>query len=230
MAEKVLKEGHDDIVKAEKELDGIVGEIVGDISKAIHKNEKKEKEQAPVEQEVVESVATEETTVVETPIVEMAPPVVEEPVIEEPVEEPIIEEEIIVEEEEDLFTVEETEAMKALAEMGRVFDDEDEAKLIKLTEDLTAWINKYAPTFDDPEALLFEVTSSLITEDMEQGKQEDEPIIQPESAFEQSSAITITFSFGDNQDWFIFEQTLPQPQEQQEFEIVYDFDIDNVWA
>ena len=89
MAEKVLKEGHDDIVKAEKELDGIVGEIVGDISKAIHKNEKKEKE-APVEQRVVESVATEETIVIETPIVEMAPPVVKEPVIEEPVEEPII--------------------------------------------------------------------------------------------------------------------------------------------
>lgn len=50
--------------------------------------------------------------------------------------------------------------------MGRVFDDEDEERLIKLTEDLTAWINKYAPTFDDPEALLFEVTTSLVTEEM----------------------------------------------------------------
>ena len=50
--------------------------------------------------------------------------------------------------------------------MGRVFDDEDEERLIKLTEDLTAWINKYASTFDDPEALLFEVTTSLVTEEM----------------------------------------------------------------
>ena len=106
--------------------------------------------------------------------------------------------------------------MKALAEMGRVFDDEDEAKLIKLTEDLTAWINKYAPTFDDPEALLFEVTSSLVTEEMEEGKV-DEPVapVEPESVFEQQggSSITITFSFGDNEEWFIFEQTNMAPEE-----------------
>lgn len=56
--------------------------------------------------------------------------------------------------------------MQSLADMGRLFDDEDEAKMIKLTEDLTAWINKYAPTFEDPEGLLFEVTASLVTEEM----------------------------------------------------------------
>ena len=58
--------------------------------------------------------------------------------------------------------------MSALADMGRLFDDEDEERMIQLTKDLTAWINKYAPTFDDPEALLFEVTTSLVTEDMEE--------------------------------------------------------------
>jgi hypothetical protein len=55
----------------------------------------------------------------------------------------------------DIFSIEEKQAMQALADMGRIFDDEDEAKMVKLTEDLTAWINKYAPTFEDPEALLF---------------------------------------------------------------------------
>ena len=182
MAEKVLHESHDDIVKAEKELDNIVGEIVGDISKAIHKNDKKKEASVKQEEEVVVETVAEEpqtaetTTTVDTPVVEMAPPVEETHVFGQLVEEePIVEEPIV--EEEDLFTVEETEAMKALAEMGRVFDDEDEAKLIQLTEDLSAWINKYAPTFDDPEALLFEVTSSLITEEMEQGSKDEEPVI-----------------------------------------------------
>lgn len=56
--------------------------------------------------------------------------------------------------------------MQTLADMGRVFDDKDEAKMNQLTESLTAWINKYASKFDDPEHLLFEVTSSLMTEEM----------------------------------------------------------------
>ena len=56
--------------------------------------------------------------------------------------------------------------MKTLAEMGILYDDEDEAKMIKLTEDLTEWINKYASTFEDPEHLLFEITSSLISDDI----------------------------------------------------------------
>ena len=64
------------------------------------------------------------------------------------------------------FSLEEIEAMKTLAEMGRLYDDEDEAKMTQLTEDLTKWINKYASTFDDPEHLLFEVTSSLIPDEM----------------------------------------------------------------
>ena len=84
--------------------------------------------------------------------------------------------EIEEEQEESIFDIEEREMMKTLADMGRVFDDEDEERLTKLTEDLTAWINKYAPTFDDPEALLFEVTTSLVTEEM----QELEPELLPE--------------------------------------------------
>jgi len=123
---------------------------------------------ASVQEEVVEVVEPEPVPeeVVEIEIVEEEPKP-EPATIEEPIEEPILE---VVEEEDeelDLFTVEETEAIMALAEMGRVFDDEDEARLVKLTEDLTAWLNKYAPTFDDPESLLFEVTSSLVTEEMQ---------------------------------------------------------------
>lgn len=90
--------------------------------------------------------------------------VVEVEVVEEPVEViEVIEEPVIV---ESIFSIQEREAMQSLADMGRLFDDEDEAKMIKLTEDLTAWINKYAPTFEDPESLLFEVTASLVTEEM----------------------------------------------------------------
>jgi len=68
--------------------------------------------------------------------------------------------------------------MKTLAEMGRLYDDEDEAKMTQLTEDLTQWINKYASTFDDPEHLLFEVTSSLISNEMTEEVQAEEPITQ----------------------------------------------------
>lgn len=87
--------------------------------------------------------------------------------------------------------------------MGRIFDDEDEARMIKLTEDLTAWINKYAPTFEDPEALLFQVTASLVTEEMEMMETIPEPTPEvpetiEEPVYEQGTAITITFSFGDN--------------------------------
>ena len=56
--------------------------------------------------------------------------------------------------------------MKTLADMGRLFNDEDQARMIKLSEDLTDWINKYAPTFDNPEEVLFEVTAPLISEDL----------------------------------------------------------------
>ena len=38
--------------------------------------------------------------------------------------------------------------------------------------------------------------------------------------------MTITFTFGDNNDWFVFEQTI-MPVEQ---EIVYiEFDTENLW-
>ena len=122
--------------------------------------------------------------------------------------------------------------MKTLAEMGRLFDDEDEARMNKLTEDLTAWINKYAPSFDDPESLLFEVTSALVSEDMQ-----EQEVANPEPASEdtiyleplQGTAITITFSFGDNQDWFVFEQT-NQVMPEDAFNFGYTFDFDNVWA
>lgn len=56
--------------------------------------------------------------------------------------------------------------------------------MVKLTEDLTEWINKYAPSFNDPEAILFEVTGSLVTEEMEnfvpEPEQSEEDISQPE--------------------------------------------------
>lgn len=46
--------------------------------------------------------------------------------------------------------------------------------------------------------------------------------------YDQETAITITFSFGDNQEWFIFEQTNEDANE--EINVAYDFDFDNVWA
>ena len=36
-----------------------------------------------------------------------------------------------------MFSTEEKIAMQTLADMGRLFDDEDEARMVKLTEDLT---------------------------------------------------------------------------------------------
>jgi len=56
--------------------------------------------------------------------------------------------------------------MQTLAEMGRLFNDEDEMRMVQLTQQLTAWINKYAPTFDDPEKMLFDVTSPLFSDDL----------------------------------------------------------------
>ena len=55
--------------------------------------------------------------------------------------------------------------MKTLAEIGRLFTDEDEARMMQLVDNLDAWMNKYAPTFDDPESILFEVATPLIPED-----------------------------------------------------------------
>ena len=90
--------------------------------------------------------------------------------------------------------------------MGRLFNDEDEARMIKLSEDLTAWINKYAPTFEDPEEVLFEVTAPLISDELAAAY--NKPIDQavPQENTQQTQSISITFSFGDNnQDWFVFE-------------------------
>jgi predicted outer membrane protein len=94
-----------------------------------------------------------------TPIVEMSSPEPEQEVVEVvEIKQEVVEEkakEVVKPAMVDIFSIEEKQAMQALADMGRIFDDEDEAKMVKLTEDLTAWINKYAPTFEDPEALLF---------------------------------------------------------------------------
>ena len=89
------------------------------------------------------------------------PPSIIEDVIEPVVFEPVVAEPII-----DYLSLEEAEVIKHLASMGRLFNDEDEAKMIKLTEDLSAWMNKYAPTFDDPEFMLQQVamTTSELTE------------------------------------------------------------------
>ena len=56
--------------------------------------------------------------------------------------------------------------METLTDMGPLFNKEDEARMVKLSEDLTTWINKYALTFDNPEELLFEVTTPLISDEL----------------------------------------------------------------
>lgn len=113
--------------------------------------------------------------------------------------------------------------MQALADMGRLFDDEDEARMTKLTDDLTAWINKYAPTFEDPEELLFEVTTPLITSEMEESV-----AVEPEQPAQQpAEVVSITFSFGDNQDWFVFEQTFNSSPDD---EFVISFDFNDAWT
>lgn len=69
--------------------------------------------------------------VIETPKEEVVEVVeIEQEVIEEKIEEKIeevIEPATVV---EDLFSIAEKEAMQALADMGRIFDDEDEARMI----------------------------------------------------------------------------------------------------
>ena len=77
------------------------------------------------------------------------------------------------------FTIEEMAAMEQLADLGRLFDDEDEARMVKLVEDLTAWMNKYAPTFEDPEQVLFEVTTPLVSDEL--AAEYNKPIEQPEA-------------------------------------------------
>ena len=117
--------------------------------KASIENPAKEVETSPIEAPAVQDIK-----VTETPAAEQ---------VEQ-------EEEVAVEEKEpelDAFELEELAAMQSLADMGRLFNDEDEARMVKLTEDLDAWINKYATTFEDPEEILFEVSSSLMTDEME---------------------------------------------------------------
>ena len=115
--------------------------------------------------------------------------------------------------------------------MGRLFNDEDEARMIKLSEDLTAWINKYAPTFEDPEEVLFEVTAPLISDELAAAY--NKPIDQavPQENTQQTQSISITFSFGDNnQDWFVFEQTFESPEDEQAVFVSYDFNMNDVWG
>ena len=115
--------------------------------------------------------------------------------------------------------------------MGRLFNDEDEARMIKLSEDLTAWINKYAPTFEDPEEVLFEVTAPLITDELAAAY--NKPIDQavPQENAQETQSISITFSFGDNnQDWFVFEQTFESPEDEQAVFVSYDFNMNDVWG
>ena len=115
--------------------------------------------------------------------------------------------------------------------MGRLFNDEDEARMIKLSEDLTAWINKYAPTFEDPEEVLFEVTAPLISDELAAAY--NKPIDQavPQENAQETQSISITFSFGDNnQDWFVFEQTFESPEDEQAVFVSYDFNMNDVWG
>ena len=115
--------------------------------------------------------------------------------------------------------------------MGRLFNDEDEARMIKLSEDLTAWINKYAPTFENPEEVLFEVTAPLISDELAAAY--NKPIDQavPQENAQETQSISITFSFGDNnQDWFVFEQTFESPEDEQAVFVSYDFNMNDVWG
>ena len=125
------------------------------------------------------------------------------------------------------FTIEEMAAMEQLADMGRLFDDEDEARMVKLVEDLTAWINKYAPTFEDPEEVLFEVTAPLVSDEL--AAEYNKPIEQQPQATSQS--ISITFSFGEtNEDWFVFEQTVAAPEDEQAVFVSYEFNMNDIWG
>ena len=115
--------------------------------------------------------------------------------------------------------------------MGGLFNDEDEARMIKLSEDLTAWINKYAPTFENPEEVLFEVTAPLISDELAAAY--NKPIDQavPQQNAQETQSISITFSFGDNnQDWFVFEQTFESPEDEQAVFVSYDFNMNDVWG
>ena len=115
--------------------------------------------------------------------------------------------------------------------MGRLFNDEDEARMIKLSEDLTAWFNKYAPTFEDPEEVLFEVTAPLIPDELAAAY--NKPIDQavPQENAQETQSISITFSFGgNNQDWFVFEQTFESPEDEQAVFVSYDFNMNDVWG
>jgi len=69
------------------------------------------------EKEVVEIVEIPEVEVVEVVVIKQE-------IIEEAVKPVMV---------EDLFSIEEKEAMQTLADMGRLFDDEDEARMVQLT-------------------------------------------------------------------------------------------------
>lgn len=148
-------------------------------------------EEAPMTEIAVEEVSTAEIAVEEPVPIEDEVPAAEHILkMESPVEEEVTLVEEVAEPEIDFFTIEEMQIMQSLAKMGRLFDDVDEARMVKLTEDLTTWINKYAHTFEDPESLLFEATTPLITEDMLIGDIEPETVseeplyLEPEYAME----------------------------------------------
>jgi len=157
------------------------------------KTPKKDTELAQTEtQEIVEPVEIVE--IVEAAFIE-EPVEIEEPTVE--VTEKIVLQQAPVEEEIDLFSIEEKEAMKALADQGRLFDDIDEARMEKLVLDLTDWINKYAPTFGDSEAVLFEVTESLMVDDEVLSVEVESEVAETvETPTEEVFAVT--FNFGDN--------------------------------
>lgn len=59
--------------------------------------------------------------------------------------------------------------------------------MVKLSEDLSTWMNKYAATFDDAESILFEVTSSLLEEDIKVFPVEEDivEVVEPELPVEE---------------------------------------------
>ena len=65
----------------------------------------------------------------------------------------------------------------------KAFDEEDEEKLETLITDMTAWMNKYAGLYDDPDTIL---------EDLEMPTEVVEPVEEPQ---DQSVEIYIEYQY-----------------------------------
>ena len=186
---------------------------------------------------------------VDEPAVEIS---VKEPV--EVIEEPELAEEVIP---EPNFNEEDAEAMLGQISDGKVFEGEDEENFEALITDMTAWMNKYAELYDDPDTII---------EDLEMPAEVAEPVSSPivgsaETAIEEpqdqdaqmqytteihieyqypgmqldTSSFSVSFTFYD-QDWFVLgddeEFDFAQPSMLDRVGTVDDWDSlsDEDWA